>query len=248
MTKHCAFGAAGQVYAWAVVAGALLCGGWAMAQPVPVHANPTSHNQVHLTASAEVEAPQDWLTVTLGHRTQAPDARSVQNQLKAVLEPALVQARKQVQDGGLEVRSGNFHVFPRYGRDGQITGWQGQADLILAGRDTAAITQLAARLTSLTVSQMGFSLSREASQRLDSEVRQRAIANFRSQAQEVAQAFGFATYRLGEVQVQAGGQAPAYSPRPMAMEARAVAADAPVPAEPGKTWVQVTVSGTVHLH
>ncbi len=223
-----------------------LAAGWVHAQPAVPPPVPGYH-QVHLSASADVEAAQDWLTLTLSHRAQAPDARAVQIQLKSVLEPALAQARQQAQDGALEVRSGSFSVVARYGRDGHISGWQGQADLILQGRDTAAISQLASRLSGLTVSHLGFSLSREAGQRLEADVRQRAIANFRSQAQEVAQAFGFSSYRLGDVQVQAGGQTPVFSHRPMAMEARAAAADAPVPVEPGKTWVQVTVSGTVHL-
>ncbi len=247
MTSTGAWAVVGRVsrsvgFGWVVLAA-----GWVHAQPaVPTLA--PGYNQVHLSASAEVETVQDWLTMTLNHRVQAPDARAVQMQLKSVLEPALSQARQQAQDGTLEVRSGNFSVVARYGRDGQISGWQGQADLILQGRDTAAISQLASRLSGLTVSHVGFSLSRDAGQRLEADVRQRAIAQFRSQAQEVAQAFGFASYRLGDVQVQAGGQAPVFSPRPMAMEARAASADAPVPVEPGKTWVQVTVSGTVHLH
>ena len=62
---------------------------------------------------------------------------------------------------------------------------------------------------------------------------------------EIAKAFGFAGYTLREVSVSSDDSG--FQPRMygMAREARAMAADAPVPVEPGKSIVQATVSGSV---
>jgi hypothetical protein len=62
----------------------------------------------------------------------------VQNQLKVVLDAALAEARKTAAPGQMDVRTGNFSLYPRYGRDGKISGWQGSAELVLEGRDFAA--------------------------------------------------------------------------------------------------------------
>lgn len=204
------------------------------------------HNVVHIDASAEREVPQDWLTAALVARAQAGDAATVQNQLKTALEAALQQARAQVRTGDLELRTGGFSVYPRHGRDGQITGWQGQAELFLEGRDVAQVAALAGRLQGMTVSQMRFSLSPRAASEVEAEVRQEAIARFRATALDVARAFGMSAYGLREVSVGGTPDAPVLR-RVMSAEIGAAATSAPVPVEPGKATVRITVSGTIRL-
>lgn len=209
---------------------------------------PEPKNVVQLSASAYREAVQDWLTVVLVTRQQAADPGTVQNQLKAVLEKALSHAASQTKHGALEVSTGGFSVQPRYGREGQILGWQGSAELLLQGRDLGRVSTLAGQVPGMSVSQMSFSLSREASRRLENDIRQEAIANFRHSAQEVAQGFGFRAYELRDVSVQlGGGEQPMFRQRAMLADAGAAMSAAPVPVEPGKSLVQVTVSGSVQL-
>ena len=74
-----------------------------------------------------------------------------------------------------------------------------------------------------------------------------AIERFKVRAAEIAKSFGFATYTLREVAVNAGDQAYPPRPRMMAMEAKSAMNDAPVPVEAGKATVTVTVSGSVQL-
>ena len=219
---------------------ALVPTGAVLAQP---HAPP--ENVVQLSASAQKEVSQDWLTAILAVRAQASDAATVQNQLKSALERALLHARGRVAQG-VEVSTGAFTVQPRYGREGQISGWQGQAELLIQGRDAPRVAQLAGETPGMTVSQMMFSLSREASQQLEAEVRQQAIARFRASAQQVAQDFGFKGYALREVAISEG-TAPVMPRARVLMAAEAAVSAAPVPAEPGKSQVQVTVSGSVQL-
>ncbi|HNW01472.1 MAG TPA: SIMPL domain-containing protein, partial [Burkholderiaceae bacterium] len=59
--------------------------------------------------------------------------------------------------------------------------------------------------------------------------------------------FGFTGYTLREVSVNANDQGFNPNPRVMAMQAKAMSSDAPVPVEAGRTTVLVTVSGSVQL-
>ena len=203
---------------------------------------------VQLSASAQREVVQDSLTAVLQARLQGADATSVQNQLKTTLEQALQVARAAAAKDRIEVSTGLFSIQPRYGREGQISGWQGSAELRLQGQDVAAVSALAGRLPGMSVSQMSFSLSRAASEQVEAAVRQEAIERFRTTAQSVARGFGFNGYELRQVSIDAsGGPEPRPLLRAMADGAVAAASAMPVPVEPGKGLVQVTVSGQVRL-
>lgn len=215
------------------------------AQPLML---PVAQNQVQLSASASVDVPQDLLTMTLNTVRDGPDATTVQHQLRVALEAALLEARKSALAGQLDVRTGNFSLYPRHGRDGKLTGWQGHAELVLEGRDFARISAAAARIQTLTLSGVSFGLSREQRARSENEVQALAIERFKARAADIARGFGFSAYELREVAVSASDQGFMPRPRVMAMEARgAMAAEAPVPVEPGKSAVAVTVSGSVQL-
>jgi len=207
----------------------------------------TPQNVLQLSVSAQQEAVQDWLTLVLSVRHQAVDAATVQNQLKHVLEQALAQLKGKAGPG-VDVSSGAFTVHPRQGRDGQIVGWQGSAELVLQGRDVSRVSALASSAPGMSVAQLHFSLSREATQRLEDEVRKQAIARFRDTALQVAKDFGFAGYTLREISLGEAGLPPlGRAPRLHMAAAEAALSSAPVPVEPGKSLVQVTVSGSVQM-
>ncbi|AEG92820.1 conserved hypothetical protein [Ramlibacter tataouinensis TTB310] len=204
-------------------------------------------NVLQLSASGTVETPQDLLTLSLSTTREGADPAAVQAQLKAALDAALAEARKAAQPGQMDVRTGNFAIYPRHGRDGRMSGWNGTAELVLEGRDFARITQAAGRIGSLTLSGVSFGLSREQRLKVEGEAQQLAIERFKAKADELAKSFGFSGYTLREVAVNAND--PGFVPRPrmMAMEAKAAGADMAVPVEAGKSAVVVTVSGSVQL-
>lgn len=211
--------------------------------PIPI---PVPENVVQLAASATVEVPQDQLSFVLAVTREGTDPGQIQAQLKAVLEQALAEARKAAQPGAMDVRTGNFSIGPRYGREGRITGWVGTAELLLEGTDFGRISQVAGRLPGMTMTSASFRLSRERREQAEREAQGQAVARFRARASELAKSFGFTAYSLREVMVHA--QDPGIPrPRMMAMEARAASADAPVPVEAGKSAVVVNVSGSVQL-
>ena len=204
-------------------------------------------NQVQLSASASVDVQQDLLTLTMNTARDGPDAATVQAQLKAALEAALAEAKKAASPGQLEVRTGNFSLYPRYGRDGKAAGWQGSTELVLEGRDFARISATAGKIQTLTMGGVGFGLSREQRARTEGEAQTLAIERFKARAAEIARGFGFSGYALREVSVSANDQGFAPRPRVLAMAAKAQSADESVPVEAGKSAVTVTVSGSVQL-
>ncbi|MEJ8847372.1 SIMPL domain-containing protein [Variovorax rhizosphaerae] len=207
---------------------------------------PPPQNVLQLSASGTVEVQQDLLTMTLSTTRDGPDAATIQGQLKIALESALAEARKNAEAGQLEVRIGNFSLAPRYTRDGKISGWAGYAEMVLEGRDFPRITQVAGRVTTLTVGNVGFALSREQRAKVEAEAQTLAINAFKHKADELAKGFGFGGYTLREVSVNANSGDP-IRPRMMAAQAKSMASDSAVPIEAGKTSVVVNVSGSVQL-
>jgi len=207
---------------------------------------PHPENVVQLSASATVEVPQDMLTFHLTVTREGTDPGQLQTQLKQVLEQALSEARRSAQPGAMEVRTGQFSISPRYGREGRIGSWQGTAELLLEGTDFGRISQVAGRLPGMTVGGASFRLSREARERAEREVQGQAIERFRAKAAELARNFGFSGYTLREVAVHAQDH-PIPPPRPRMMAMEAKAADAPLPVEAGRAPVVVTVTGSVQL-
>lgn len=210
-------------------------------------AEPPRENLVNFTSTATVEVTRDLLTITLQAVRDGNDAAAVQFQLKQLLDAALSDARKSAQAGAMEVRTGNFSLYPRHGKDGRISGWQGQAELVLEGKDAPRVAQTAGRLSGMNIVNVGYGISRELAEKHEAEVTAQAIRNYRAKAQELAKQFGFGGYALREVTVQTAEQGG--GPRPMYRRAEmsAMASDAPVPVEPGKGELSATVSGVVQL-
>ena len=229
-----------------IAASALIaCASAAFAQNAPA---PELRNVVQLSATGTVEVQQDLLVLNLATSKEAADAATVQTQLKQALDAALTEAKRNAQPGQLDVRTGPFGLYPRYGKDGKINGWQGRAELVLEGRDFARITATAGKIQTLAISQVAFGLSREARAKVESEAQTQAIEQFKARAAELAKGFGFANYGLREVAVNSNEMSPGPRPRMMAAEAKVASfSDSAVPVEAGKAQVTVNVSGSVQM-
>lgn len=204
-------------------------------------------NVVQLSANAAVEVQQDILTITMNTTREASDANTVQTQLKTAMDAALAEAKKNATPGQLDVRTGNFSLYPRYGKDGKINGWQGSTELVLEGRDFAKISSTAGKIQTLTIGNVAFSLSREQRQKVESEAQQIAIERFRVKAGDITKSFGMSSYSLREVSVNAGDQGFTPRPRQVEMSMKMLSQEAAVPVEAGKSTVAVTVIGSVQL-
>ena len=204
-------------------------------------------NVAQLSAQGTVEVQQDMLSISLATSRDGADAATVQTQLKQALDAALAEARKTALPGQMDVRTGNFNLNPRYGKDGKINGWQGRTELVLEGRDFTRITTTAGKIQSLTLGNVSFALSREMRAKVEAEAQTMAIERFKLKANEIAKSFGFSSYTLREVAIDSSDNG--YSPRPrvMAMSAKTSMDSAPIPVEAGISTVQVNVNGSVQM-
>lgn len=213
-------------------------------------ATPSPRNVVQLSASGSVEVDQDWLVMVLAVSRDGREAASVQRQLQQAVDTALGVLRPLAQAQDLQVRSGNFGVYPRHDRDGKISGWRGRAEIMLEGRDFPRVTQAAAKVDGLTVERIDFQLSRQARAKVQEQAQTEAISAFKLQAQQLAQQFGFTGYSLREVSVNRHGGYEAMPMRRMAIGAAMSDAKMealPISVEAGKVQVQVEVAGSVQL-
>ena len=155
---------------------------------------PPPQGVLGLSANASVEVAKDLLAVTFSTTREGSDANTVQAQLKQALDAALAEAKKAARPGQVDVQTGNFSLYPRYAnatgasRAPAITGWQGSAEVIVEGRDMAAIGQLTGRITTMTIARVAYRLSREASQRVEADVVAEAIARISRQGDELREA------------------------------------------------------------
>jgi len=209
--------------------------------------NEPLHNVAQLSASGSVEVQQDLLSISMTTSRDGQDAGAVQTQLKQALDTALALAKRSAAPGQMEVHTGNFSLYPRYSKDGKINGWQGTTELVLEGRDFARITGTAGKIQTLTMGSVSFALSREQRAKVEGEAQTMAIERFKAKAGEIANSFGFASYALREVAINANDQG--YTPRPrmLAMSAKSDMAESAIPVEAGKSTVLVNVSGSVQM-
>jgi len=229
--------------------------GWAtvgaqaqMVQPL----NPPPSGVLSLSTSATAEVTKDVLAVTFSTTREGADAQAVQSALKQALDAALAEAKKIAKPGEVDVQTGNFSLYPRYTNPGKgghpvISAWQGSAELGVQGKDIAAIAQLSGRIQTMTVARVGYTLSREAREKVETEVTAQAIARWRAKAAQMSLQFGYSGYSVREVNV-ATNDAP-QPPVPMLM--RATRASSPVeealPTEAGKGEVTATVNGSAQM-
>jgi predicted secreted protein len=233
---------------WAVGLATVLIALGAWAQP----AAPQPSGVLNISSSASVEVTKDVLAVAFSVTREGADAQAVQSGLKQALDAALAEARKIAKPGQVEVQTGNFSLYPRYtnptkGGQPVISGWQGSAELLVQGKDITPIAQLSGRIQTMTIARVGYSLSREAREKVETDLTAQAIARWRAKAALMAQQFGYSGYSVREVNVATNdAQRP---PMPMMMKAARASsvADEALPTEAGKDEVTATVNGSVQM-
>jgi predicted secreted protein len=213
---------------------------------------PPPSGVLNLSTSATVEVTKDVLGVAFSATRDGSDAQVVQAALKQALDAALAEARKIAKPGQVDVQTGNFSLYPRYGNPNKngapvIIGWQGSAELLVQGKDIGAIAQLTGRVQTMTIARVGYSLSKEAREKVEAEVTAQAIARWRAKAAQMSQQFGYGGYSVREVNVVTNEPGPV----PMVAMARAktlsMSADESLPTEAGKGELSATVTGSAQM-
>ena len=224
----------------------VLCSAFLFTSAAVAQTSPPPQGVLNLQASASVEVVKDVLGVAFSTTREAPDAAAVQSALKQALDAALAEARKVAKPGLVDVQAGGFSVHPRYDNKGRLIGWSGSAELMVEGRDMAAVAQLTGRISTMQIARVGYSLSREVREKVEADVAAQAIARYRAKAGEMSRQFGYGGYTIREVNVSSN-EPPPYAPMAMRSKAMSAQEDAALPVEPGKGSVTATVSGSVQM-
>jgi predicted secreted protein len=221
------------------------------AQAVTAHespAVPAAGTRMTLQATASAEIPLDTVRITLAAETQAADQAAASKALAA----ALAAAAKEAQGAaGITSHTGNYGIWPSHDQAGKINGWHGRGEIVLESKDFAAASALATRMSGrVAISNIVFVLSTQARQAQERKLLGQVAQAFRTRALEAAKAFGFAGYRIEQLDLNgAGAGAVPPMPRPMPMMRMAAKADEPnAPLEGGNVIVSVSVNGTIVLH
>ncbi|MER1941784.1 SIMPL domain-containing protein [Castellaniella sp. FW104-16D08] len=197
-----------------------------------------------LSAQASAEVSQDTVQVTLAAELSADSQAKVSEQLNQRLDTTMKQAKGHE---GIEVRSGNYRIWPTTNQDGQISEWRGRAEIILTSQDFSAASKLAGQLSGdMPISGMDFSVSRERRLAQEQALTTQAVKAFRARAQALTEALGFDSYRLSTIDVGGSGEMPP-SPAPRMMMAMMSADKVAAPIEGGQQTLAVSVSGTILL-
>ena len=198
-----------------------------------------------LDAAVTTEVSPDLAIINLAIDREGPDPVALSREVNQILADALARSRAT---SGVSAASGGYTSYPRQDNRGKRTGWQVRAELILKSKDFARLSQLAGALgNDLQVSGTRFEISPELRGAEEARLIDSAAQAFRSKAAAAVKAFGFAGYRIREVQLGSLGQQAGPRPVLMAMSRAGGADAAGPPLESGRTTLTLTVSGSVQM-
>jgi predicted secreted protein len=198
---------------------------------------------VSLSASATASIANDrmlaWMRAEADHADAAAAASVVNTRMAKAL--ALAKAAKGV-DASTSGYSSN-----QVTEKNQPARWRVAQTLKLESGDFASLSALITQLQAeggLVVDGTQFSVSAASRRKAEESLTQQAIKAWQARATDAARGFGFDSWRVGKVAIQAGDS---FRPQPvmraMAFESKA----APVAMEGGNSEVTVTVSGDAVL-
>lgn len=207
--------------------------------------------ELALRADASREVKQDTINIVLQVQSEAATQEAAGKQLTTALDALVKRARG---NDAIDLRTGNYRVYPVINDKGKTTGWQGAGELRLESRDFSAASGLAAKLSDASaIGSLRFSLSREAREAQEKSLLNDAAKAFKARAEAAATAFGFTRYTMGKLTLggTGGTMARDVSPAPYMMSAMARkdgGGNGPeVPLEPDTELVTVDVEGTIYL-
>lgn len=209
----------------------------------PALAEERLYNRVDFQAEASREVANDLLQAVMSVEVQDRQPARLAQLLNATLNDALKQASAFA---GIKAASGNQNTYPVYGKNNQLDGWRGHAEIRLEGRDFKAVGELIMQLQQrMQLQSVQFTLAPDTRAKIENELIAEAIKAFRARAEAIRSAMGTTSYR--NVNLSIGGNP---YPHPKAMMRGAMAMDAAIPAPDfaaGDSRMTIQVSGTIEL-
>lgn len=201
-----------------------------------------------LSASAQREIANDQVDATLYVQERQARPAVLADHLNRTISRALADTRAYPQ---VVAKSGSYSTWPEYGKDGEIQGWQGRAEIQLRSTDFVETAQLVARLQKdMLLQRLDFSVADATRKKIEQQMLPDAIAQLQATAMVAARALGKSRVSVKELTVGNGGNA---VPRPMMalMAKREAAAPDNVTTpdwQAGQSLLQMQVNGKLLLY
>ncbi len=204
--------------------------------------------RVQLEHQAQQEVSNDLASITLFAEFKDREASAASQRAAIATQQAIARLQS---DASITEKRSSLQTWNDYGPDGKVVGWRARAEIVIEGKDFAALGKSAARLSpEFAYAGIAYRLSHEARQREEQALMARAIAAWRDKAQTVVSSLGYGsgfdavdvTVRTSSDSGMSGGQMRMGQPMLMAASADVAPAAA---LEGGRSKVTVTVSGAV---
>lgn len=217
-----------------------------VAQEVNKHKEP-SQPVLNLEAQAYTEVEQDTVIITLQASSQSSEQSLVTKALSETVSVVLQDAKKQDK---VKVSSGNYYVRPQHSKDGKITGWQGQSQLLFESTDIPAASELAAKYQDkMPVENVRFTVSKKARFEAEKQLMIDAVDAFNQRAQTMVMALNYSGFEIKDMQLGSSGamyRSPkAYSENSLMGMASSDSSSLPI--ESGTEDITLSLSGAIYL-
>lgn len=203
------------------------------------------HPVLSLDAQAYLEVNQDTVIITLQATRQSSEQDVVTKELSQTVSAVLSDAKKQDK---VKISSGNYYVRPQNDKDGKVTGWQGQSQLLFESTDITAASELAAKYQNqMPVANVSFTVSKKARFEAEQALMTDAVQLFNQRAQAMTSALGYDHFKIKDMQLGSSGgmyRSPkSYNERGLMM---AASADS-IPIDSGTEDITLSLSGAIYL-
>lgn len=216
-----------------------------LATPAAAGAEELRYNRVSLNESAQTEVDNDLLVAVIAAQAEGSDAKQPADEVNRLMDWAVNMARSLPE---VKVQTLGYRTNPIYSKS-KIRGWRVSQSLRLESRDSRLLGDLIARLQEqLQVQSITYEVSDEQRRSHLDELTNTALARFQARARAIAKAMGRTGFRLVQIHINDGQQAPRPMVRSALMEtASADFSVAPARIEAGTQTMTVSINGEIEL-
>lgn len=201
-------------------------------------------NRISFAETVSETVSNDQVTVHFLARAQNQDPDTVAREINQKMEQA-----KRILDrtSGLQIQTGNYRIHPVYDKNRKIQDWQGQQSLSIETQNTPGLAEILADLqTLLNYNGMQFSVSRQQTEHVMSQLLKRGIQAYRDKAKQIARAFGKEAFNITETHIE-NTMPPVLYRQPRALAMTAMKAESAPVMEAGQSDIRLTISGVVTI-
>lgn len=201
------------------------------------------YDRINLSVDAKMEVENDMLIAVVFTQREGSDLSSLSSEVNKTISEAIDVAKKVPE---VKIKTLGYHTNPTY-QNQKLAGWRVRQSLQFESKDIQGLSTLLGDLQKyVALESINYRVSDEVRSGIEEKLIVQAIDAFKKRAHLVTQQIDRHSYRLVNMDIQAGG---AYA-EPVVMrgsvsmmEARAT----PPAIEPGTQRISVNIHGTIEL-